>query len=203
MITIFIIEDHPIVIDGIKTLLENSGFAILIGSAQSASEALKKLPFVKADIVLLDINLPDMSGRELCLVLREKHPEMKILALTTYLQRDFVDKMIENGAQGYVLKNAPASEILEGIAAVAAGEKYLCDEVSKLIHKQDNETLFLSRREIQVLSLIAEGLTTKEIADKLFISVLTVETHRKNLLTKLNARNMVSLIKKAVDYKYI
>lgn len=203
MITVFIIEDHPIVIDGIKTLLENSGIATLTGAAQSAAEAMKKLQKVSADVALLDINLPDMSGKELCLKLRKHYPEMKILALTTYLQRDFVDKMLENGAMGYVLKNASASEILEGIAAVAAGEQYLCDEVSKLISKQDSETLFLSRREIQVLSLIAEGFTTKEIADKLFISFLTVETHRKNLLTKLNARNMVSLIKTAMDFKYI
>jgi DNA-binding NarL/FixJ family response regulator len=203
MISVFIIEDHPIVIDGIKTLLDQSGFATLTGSAQSASEALKKLPLVEVDVVLLDINLPDMSGKELCVILKKQYPAMKILALTTYLQRDFVDKMLENGALGYVLKNAPASEILEGISTVSAGEKYLCDEVSKLIRKQDSDTLFLSRREIQILSLIAEGYTTKEIADKLFISVLTVETHRKNLLTKLNARNMVSLIKIAMEYKYI
>jgi DNA-binding NarL/FixJ family response regulator len=203
MISVYIIEDHPIVIDGIRTLIQDSGFASFAGSAQSAAEALKNLPSIEAEVVLLDINLPDMSGTELCKILRSKFPELKILALTTYLQRDFVDKMLENGALGYVLKNAPASEILEGINAVASGEKYLCEEVTKLIRKQDSDTLFLSRREIQVLSLIAEGYTTKEIADKLFISTLTVETHRKNLLTKLNARNMVSLIKIAMDYKYI
>jgi DNA-binding NarL/FixJ family response regulator len=203
MISVFIIEDHPIVIDGIRTLIQDSGFATFAGSAQSAAEALKNLPTIQAEVVLLDINLPDMSGTELCKILRSKFPHLKILSLTTYLQRDFVDKMMENGALGYVLKNAPASEILEGISSVAAGEKYLCEEVTKLIRKQDSDTLFLSRREIQVLSLIAEGFTTKEIADKLFISTLTVETHRKNLLTKLNARNMVSLIKIAMEYKDI
>lgn len=203
MISVYIIEDHPIVIDGIKTLIQDSGFATFAGSAQSAALALKNLPTTQAEVVLLDINLPDMSGTELCKILRTKFPHLKILALTTYLQRDFVEKMMENGALGYVLKNAPATEILEGISSVASGEKYLCEEVTKLISKQNSDTLFLSRREIQVLSLIAEGFTTREIADKLFISALTVETHRKNLLTKLNARNMVSLIKIAMEFKYI
>lgn len=203
MIRVYIIEDHPIVIDGLKSLFSDSGIAILVGYAQNAADALKQLPFFEIDVILLDINLPDMSGTDLCKTIRINHPHLRILALTTYLHRDFVEKMLENGAMGYVLKNAPATEILEGIASVAAGKKFICEEVSKLIKKQDNDTLFLSRREIQVLSLIAEGFTTKEIADKLFISVLTVETHRKNLLTKLNARNMVSLIKIAIDYKYI
>jgi len=203
MIKVFIIEDHPVVIDGIKSLLKGSGVAEVIGFANSASDAQKILPSMYADIILLDINLPDMSGIELCKIIRSKFPEMKILALTTFLQRDFVDKMLENGAMGYLLKNAPSEEIIEGICTVAEGEKYVCDAVTQLINKQNHDTMFLSRREIQILSLIAAGDTTKEIADKLFISVFTVETHRKNLLTKLNARNMVSLIKIAMDYKYI
>jgi len=203
MINVYIIEDHPIVIDGLKILINDSGFAVYAGSAQNAADALKMLPKVQADVILLDINLPDMSGTDLCRIIRSKYPHFRILALTTYLQRDFVEKMLENGAMGYVLKNAPPVEILEGIEAVAAGEKYICEEVSKLINKQNNDTIFLSRREIEVLSLIAEGFTTKEIADKLFISALTVETHRKNLLTKLNAKNMVSLIKTAMEFKYI
>ena len=104
---------------------------------------------------------------------------------------------------GYVLKNAPGEEIIDGICTVFENKKFICDAVHQLIKKQDNNSLFLSRREIQILSHIAAGDTTREIADKLFISVFTVETHRKNLLTKLNARNMVSLIKIAMDYKYI
>lgn len=203
MISVFIVEDHPIVVDGIKTLIQDSDFAVFAGSATTAAQALKLLGNVNADVVLLDINLPDMSGIELCKHIRNKFPVMKILALTTYLQRDFVDKMLSNGALGYILKNSVPGEILEGIRTVAAGEKYLSNDVTKLVEKQDSETLFLSRREIQILSLIAEGYTTKEIAGKLFISVLTVETHRKNLLTKLNARNMASLIRIAAEFKYI
>lgn len=203
MIKVFIIEDHPIVIDGIKSLVNNSGVAELTGFAKTATEALKLLPTCEAEVVLLDINLPDMSGIELCKIIHSKFADLKILALTTFLQRDFVDKMLENGAMGYLLKNAPSEEIIEGICTVAEGEKYVCDAVTQLINKQNHDTMFLSRREIQILSLIAAGDTTKEIADKLFISVFTVETHRKNLLTKLNARNMVSLIKIAMDYKYI
>ncbi|MEI6755291.1 MAG: response regulator transcription factor [Paludibacter sp.] len=203
MIKVFIIEDHPIVIDGIKALVNDSGVAELIGFAKTASESLKLLTSTAADVILLDINLPDMSGIELCKIIHSKYPQLKILTLTTFLQRDFVDKMLENGAMGYVLKNAPGEEIIDGICTVAEGGKFICEAVNLLIKKQDNDTMFLSRREIQILSLIAAGDTTKEIADKLFISVFTVETHRKNLLTKLNARNMVSLIKIAMDYKYI
>ena len=203
MIKVFIIEDHPIVIDGIKTLVNDSGIAEFIGFAKTAAESLKLLTSTSADVILLDINLPDMSGIELCKIIHSKYPQLKILALTTFLQRDFVDKMLENGAMGYVLKNAPGEEIIDGICTVAEGGKFICEAVNLLIKKQDNDTMFLSRREIQILSLIAAGDTTKEIADKLFISVFTVETHRKNLLTKLNARNMVSLINIAMDYKYI
>jgi DNA-binding NarL/FixJ family response regulator len=203
MISVFIIEDHPIVIDGIRTLIQDYGYTSFAGFATSASSALKTLEQVEADVVLIDINLPDMNGTELCKIINKKFPQLKILALTTYLQRDYVDKMMDNGAMGYLLKNAPASEILEGIVSVASGEKYLSDDVARLVSKQDSNTLFLSRREIQILSLIAEGYISKEIADKLFISVLTVETHRKNLLTKLNARNMVSLIRIATEFRYI
>jgi len=203
MITVFIIDDHPIVTDGVKGLIDSSEVALFIGAAQSANEALAFLKKNTPDVILLDINLPDMSGIELCKLIKKSYPKINILALTTFLQRDFVDKMLENGALGYLLKNAPSDEIIEGICKVANGEKYICNAVTKLIENQTNDNIFLSRREIQILSLIAAGDSTKEIAEKLFISIFTVETHRKNLLTKLNARNMVSLIKIAIEFKYI
>jgi len=203
MVNILIVEDHPIVIEGLKTTLEDSGIACLSGTAQNGKECLAFLHNQTPDVILLDINLPDISGIDLCKTIKTKYPEIKVLALTTFMQRDHVNRMMENGASGYILKNSPSEEIIEGIQTVMEGKTFICEELDKLMKKQVQDKMFLSRRESEILRLIAEGFTSQEVSEKLFLSVLTIETHRKNLLTKLNARNMVSLIKIAIDNKLI
>lgn len=199
MIKILIVDDHPVVAEGLRKLIQDSKIAEVIGVAGSGKACIDFLKWEKPDIIFLDINLPDASGLDLCKSIKEKNPSQKILALTTFNERSVVLKMMENGADGYILKNSESDEILEAVKEINAGNKFLAVEVEEILKKKNEEEMILTRREKEVLNLIAEGLTNQEIAEKLFISPLTVDSHRKNLITKLGARNTASLIKLAVE----
>ena len=151
----------------------------------------------------MDISLPDKSGIDLCKEVKEKYPSVFIIGLSTFNQQSFIQKMMDNGASGYVLKNATQEELMEAIETVAKGNIYLSHEASQTLRKVNAGSPVLTRREKEVLELIAEGLTNNEIAIKLFISVSTVDTHRKNLLAKFDARNIASLIKMAMQMQMI
>jgi len=194
-ISLIIVEDHPIVVDGLKTMFENSGHFSIAGVAGTGKECTTLLSWLNPDVVLLDINLPDISGIDLCKKIIENNPAQKVLALTTYSERIFIQKMLDNGASGYVLKNSSCDEIIEGILEVNSGNRYLCAEVDHVLKKTQENELMITRRESDVLKLLAEGFTNLEIAEKLFISPLTVDSHRKNLIVKLQAKNTASLIK--------
>jgi DNA-binding NarL/FixJ family response regulator len=198
-ISLIIVEDHPVVVDGLQTLFNSAGNYFVEGVAGTGKECLKLLQIISPDVLLLDINLPDISGINLCKLILQRYPEQRILALTTYAERVFIQQMLDNGAYGYVLKNASSEEILEGVNEVHEGNKYLCQEAGNLLKKTQENELMITRRESSVLKLLAEGFTNIEIADKLFISPLTVDSHRKNLIIKLQARNTASLIKIASD----
>ena len=198
-ISLIIVEDHPVVVEGLQLLFNSSGKYRIEGVANTGKECLKLLQIFTPDVLLLDINLPDISGINLCKLILQRYPERRILALTTYTERVFIQQMLDNGAYGYVLKNASSEEILEGVNEVNAGNKYLCQEAENLLKKTQENELMITRRESSVLKLLAEGFTNLEIADKLFISPLTVDSHRKNLIIKLQARNTASLIKIASD----
>jgi DNA-binding NarL/FixJ family response regulator len=187
------------VVEGLQILFSSSGRYCVEGVAGTGKECLQLLQWFTPDVLLLDINLPDISGIDLCRLILEKHPNQKVLALTTYTERVFIQQMLDNGAYGYVLKNASSEEILEGVNEVCSGNKYLCTEAENLLKKTPENELMITRRESSVLKLLAEGFTNLEIAEKLFISPLTVDSHRKNLIVKLQARNTASLIKIASD----
>lgn len=203
MIKILIVDDHPIVAEGLRKLINDSKTAEVIGVAGSGKACIDFLRWEKPDIILLDINLPDASGLDICKTIKEKTPKQKILALTTFNERSVVLKMMENGADGYVLKNSESEEILEAIKEINAGNKFIADEVEIILQKKEKEEMILTRREKEVLKLIAEGLTNQEIAEQLFISPLTVDSHRKNLIAKLQARNTASLIRISVERGFI
>lgn len=198
-ISLIIVEDHPVVVEGLQILFSSSGRYCVEGVAGTGKECLQLLQWFTPDVLLLDINLPDISGIDLCRLILEKHPNQKVLALTTYTERVFIQQMLDNGAYGYVLKNASSEEIMEGVNEVCSGNKYLCTEAENLLKKTPENELMITRRESSVLKLLAEGFTNLEIAEKLFISPLTVDSHRKNLIVKLQARNTASLIKIASD----
>ncbi|MFT3827458.1 MAG: response regulator transcription factor [Chitinophagaceae bacterium] len=200
---LFIVDDHYMVIEGIHSLLKNETGIEWMGHATNADSCLAFLKKQLPDIILMDINLPDMSGIDLCKEVKEKYPSVFVIGLSTFNQYSLIEKMMDNGASGYVLKNASQEELMEALHTVLKGKKYLSKEAAQTMRKDEQQSIVLTRREKEVLSLIADGLTNNEIAQKLFISVTTVETHRRNLLTKFDARNIASLIKMAVQMQLV
>ncbi len=203
-IKLFIVDDHFMVIEGIHSLLQNEKDIEWMGHAGNADSCLAFLKQQLPDVILMDISMPGLSGIELCKLVREQYPSVFIIGLSTFNQQSFIQKMMDNGASGYVLKNATQKELMEAIETVANGKTYLSDEVASVLRK-DNDNLLpvITRREKEVLELIAEGMTNNEIAQQLFIGTTTVDTHRKNLLTKFNAKNTASLIRIAAQLKII
>lgn len=201
--SIFIVDDHYIVIEGIRSLLQNQKDIEWLGHAMNADSCLAFLQQQQPDVMLMDINLPDKSGIELCKEVKQKYPGINIIGLSTFNQQSFIRKMIDNGASGYVLKNATREELLEAIDMVTNGKTYFSNEVAQTLADKKIIPIVITRREKEVLILITEGLTNAEIAEKLFISVTTVDTHRKNLLAKFEARNIASLITAAMRMQMI
>ena len=203
MISVQIVDDHRILVDGMLRLINESGIAQVTGTAYCGKEALEMLRLKEPHVLLLDINLPDANGVDLCATIKEKYPNVKVIALTSFGEYTVVRRMLEAGANGYVLKNAMAEEVLDGIECVASGDTFLCDEVDLLMKKQSSSAIWLTPRERELLKLIVEGYTNPEIADKIFLGVETVNSYRKNLLFKLNARNTAVLVKMAIEQKLI
>jgi DNA-binding NarL/FixJ family response regulator len=192
------------VIEGIRSLLQNDKEIEWMGHASNAASCLAFIKTNQPDVILMDINLPDKSGIDLCKEVRATYPHVFVIGLSTFNQLSFIEKMLEFGASGYLIKNADRSEIMEAIQAVMHGKQYLSADASQVVrHAQNDNTTMLTRREKEVLALIAEGLTNQEIANQIFVSVSTVDTHRKNLLQKLNAKNTASLVKLAMDQRLI
>ncbi|HQZ49110.1 MAG TPA: response regulator transcription factor, partial [Chitinophagaceae bacterium] len=188
-IKVFIVDDHYMVIEGIRSLLQNEKGIDWAGHATNASSCLAFLQQQQPDVILMDINLPDKSGIDLCKEVKERYPSVFIIGLSTFNQQSFIQKMIDNGASGYVLKNATQAELMEAIEIVASGKNFLSNEAAlSLRSKDNNDAPVITRREKEVLELIAEGMTNNEVAQKLFISPSTVDTHRKNLLVKFDAK---------------
>ena len=201
---VFITDDHYMVVEGIRSLLQHEPDIEWMGHAMNAASCLAFLQQQQPDIILMDINLPDKSGIDLCKEVLEKYPGIYIIGLSTFNQQSFIQKMIDNGASGYVLKNATQQELMEGIHTVMSGRQYLSHEAAQSLRKSSSgNTPVLTRREKEVLELIADGLTNNEIAEKLFISSTTVDTHRKNLLAKFEAKNIAALVKMAVHMQLI
>jgi DNA-binding NarL/FixJ family response regulator len=204
-IKLFIVDDHFMVIEGIHSLLQNEKDIEWMGHATNAASCLAFLQQQKPDVILMDINLPDKSGIDLCCEVKELYPAVNILGLSTFNQQSFIEKMMNNGASGYVIKNATQQELMEAIHTVVKGKQYLSFDAALALRKTDMQTGIpvITRREKEVLELIADGMTNNEIAQKLFISATTVDTHRKNLLTKFEAKNTASLIKMAAQLRII
>ena len=203
MITVYITDDHKVLADGLRRLIEEAGDIKVSQMAYNAQECRYHLQFGLPDVLMLDINLPDGNGVELCKEFKALYPDLKILALTTYNEYSIVRQMLDNGALGYVLKNAMAEEVIEGVRTVAEGKKFLCHEVDVLMKKQSNTDIWLTPREQEMLKLIVAGNTNTEIAEKTSLSPETIKGYRKNLLLKLDVKNTAMLVKKAIDEKWV
>ncbi|HTM92702.1 MAG TPA: response regulator transcription factor [Flavisolibacter sp.] len=203
-IKVFIVDDHYLVIEGIRSLLQSEKNIEWMGHAMNADSCLSFLNRQQPDVILMDINLPGTNGIELCKEVKSKYPSVFIIGLSTFNQQSFIQKMMDNGASGYVLKNVTQEELVMALETVIKGKIYLSDEAAITLRNKANDQIpILTRRELEVLELIANGMTNNEIAEKLFISVTTVDTHRKNLLSKLEAKNVASMIKIATKLQLI
>lgn len=212
MIRILLVDDHKIFTEGVTSLMLQEHDFEVVGECQNATQVKETLRSKKVDVVLLDINLGKDSGLDLCKHISENFPLVKILAMSMYNDESFITKMMKNGALGYILKNTGAEELLKAIRTVNSGKNYQSAEVMDIImkgmtrQKHQEKNLYqirFTRREKEVLELIALGKTTREMAQDLFISEKTVETHRSNLLSKFEVKNVVSLLKMAMEYGYV
>jgi DNA-binding NarL/FixJ family response regulator len=200
---ILIVEDHPIVSESLARIIADSNLDVQCSQAATAAKGLAFLNGNSFDLIILDINLPDMNGIEFCKIAKSRFPGQKILAITTMAQRHIVEKMLDQGADGFILKTSDIEDIIGGIRQIINGNQvYLGKGVKDLIKgiSQENSDLpMITKRESEILKLIADGLTNQEIADKLFISIFTVDSHRKNLLLKFSAKNTATLVKIVVS----
>jgi DNA-binding NarL/FixJ family response regulator len=207
MIRVFIVDDHPVVIEGIHSLLQNEKDMVWVGQAMNAQSCLGFFVSNTADVILMDISMPGMDGVELCAAMKEKYPGIFILGLSTFNQGLYIKKMMENGASGYILKNSSKEELVKAIHTVNDGGIFFSGEVGQALaeyqRSSKTELPLLTPREKEILELIAEGYTNPQIAEKIFLSQFTVDSHRKNLLAKLNVKNTASLIRLAVERKLI
>ena len=202
MIKIFIVEDHSVVVEGIRSLLQNEKEFDVIGNTDTGEGCLSFFRNRTADVILMDISLPDMSGIDLCKEMKKKYPGIMVLALSTFSQGIYISKMMENGASGYLLKNSGRQEIIQALIDVANGKTYLSFEAGQALKSttsRNPDKPVLTKREKEILGLITEGLTNLQVAEKLFISVETVDSHRKNLYNKLNVKNTVMLMRYAIE----
>jgi DNA-binding NarL/FixJ family response regulator len=199
---VLIVEDHPIVSESLFRLVNDSFDNVICIHAATGNKGLSYLNSNHIDIILLDINLPDISGIEFCNQAKARFPEIKILAVTSMAQRHVIEESFKAGMKGFVLKTSDIKDITDGIKQVMAGEIYYGKGVKELISRRsvnDTSEVIVTRRESEILKLIADGFTNQEIADKLFISTSTVDSHRKNLLLKFDAKNSAMLIKTAIS----
>jgi DNA-binding NarL/FixJ family response regulator len=212
MIRILLVDDHKIFTEGIASLLLHEADFNIVGECQTALQVKRFLASDEIDVVLLDINLGADNGLDICKYITENNPKVKVLAMSMYNEESFITRMIKNGALGYILKNTSAEELLKAIRTVYTGKTYQSEEVMNIImrglsrKKQQEKNLYeirFTRREKEVLELIAKGKTTREMASELCLSEKTVETHRSNLLSKFEVKNVVSLLKIAMEYGYV
>lgn len=206
-IRILVVDDHKIIRDGIKSMLQNQKNFIIVGEATNGKEALESLKKLEVDLVIMDINMPQMTGVECTAKITELYKSVKVLALTMHDEELYLAKMIEAGAYGYILKDLGKDELLKAVESIASGKHYYSQEITISVIKEltspskKQSPLFknpLTERELEVLELIVKEFSNQEIADKLSISIRTVDAHRRNLLEKTDSKNTAGLVKYAL-----
>lgn len=209
-IKVIIADDHKIVLDGLKLLLDREENIETVGEAADGLEVLRILEVNQVDVAVLDIEMPKMDGIETAKALHETYPDVKVLILTMYNEEEFIKNLIQAGVSGYILKNRGKEELVEAVNHVALGGEYFGEAVKqKLVDslkkpkKELSEVVHLTRRETEVIKLIAEGLSTPQIGEKLFIAPSTVDTHRRNLIDKTGVPNSKFLIRYAIERGYL
>ena len=201
---IIIVDDHPVVLQGFAYMLKNIAGLELVGEFTDADSGLTFIENEQVDVVLLDINLPGKNGIDACAEIQGINSACKIIAISNLNEYSIIQRMLQAGASGYLLKNASADEVLAAIHQVAAGGIALSRNVQEIIDSaHSGELPVITRREKEVLQLLSQGLSSGEIGERIFISPLTVESHRRNLLQKFRVVNVAALIHKAMEMKYL
>lgn len=210
MISILVADDHPLVGDGISTMIKNETHLSVCAVCKTGAKTLAAVETLMPDIVLLDISLPDMDGLQVCQLIRKKNKTVKLIALTSTNEAGIISQFLASGGNGYLLKNMERSDLLQAIDEVLKGSIYLSKAANQKILEQFNSLKAaaqalpkLTRREKEILKFLYDGLNGPQIAEKLFLSHYTVETHRKNLMQKLNVSSTQQLLKLAVEHKLI
>lgn len=212
MITIVMAEDHQVLIDGIISFFQYNDDVKIIGTANNGKDLIELVELKLPKLVITDIRMPKLSGIEATKIIKKKHPQVNVLAMTMFDQPEAIKEMIDAGATGYILKNSGIKMLSQAIKEVANGKTFFDPNVAynfinshindKVVGKKEESEVILSRREKEILKLIGQGKTSREISEKLFISKYTVDTHRKNITRKLNLKGFNELVKYAVDSKY-
>ena len=200
LIRLLLVDDHPLVRDGLRARLEGVPDFEVVGEAANADEAHARLEALQPSLVLMDVGMKGVNGIDLTAALLEREPTLLVLMLSMYDNPEYVQRALQAGARGYVLKDAPASEIIAAIKAVAAGGTFLSPAVSKRLFRNQAPRPILSSREAEILSALARGLSSKQIAREMDVSVRTVETHRQSIKRKLSLEGQAELIKYAVEH---
>ncbi len=210
-INIGIVDDHKIVRDGVKVMVEDHPGFDIICEAENGKEAIEQCSNHNVDVLIMDITMPVMDGIEATRVIKENHPDIKILALTMLSEDQHIRKMIKAGASGYILKNSGKKELIKAIESIIEGKHYFSNDATQAILQElvtpdlnkvnDDDDVHITDREREVLKLIVNEFTNQEIADKLFVSVRTIDAHRRNLLQKTGAKNTAGLVKYALKNK--
>jgi DNA-binding NarL/FixJ family response regulator len=214
-VKILIVDDHPMIRHGIKSLLNDEDGFDVSDEAGNGNEALEKLKKEHFDLVIMDIKMPDKNGIEATEEIVKTYPDVKVLAISMYDEQRYIVKMLQAGALGYILKNTGKQELMTAINTVMSGNSYFSREVSAIMMSQfmsrkssdspdtSKEDITLTKREAEIIKMISEELTNNEIADKLGISSRTVDTHRRNLLQKLDVKNTAGLVKYAIQHNLL
>lgn len=203
IVKIVLVDDHKIMRDGLRKIIESNSQFEVIGEAVNGREGIKLCENKKPDVVIMDIAMPDLNGVEATHQILATNPEIRIIALSMHSNKQFVSGMLKAGAYGYLLKDCDSDELITAIQMVSRNQKYIAQTISSLLineylHTLNEDESELSSREKEILQLITEGKSSKEIADILFLSSKTVDAHRKNIMDKLNLRTLPELTKYAI-----
>ena len=211
MITIIMAEDHQMLIDGVKSFFEYDEHINIIGEVNNGEDLVKLVSLKQPKLIITDIRMPKMDGIQATKIIKKEFPHIHVLAMTMFDQPDAIKQMLDAGATGYLLKNSGIKMLTKAIIAVAKGKtffdpnvafNFMNNYIDKNVTIGNSEKVILSNREREILELIANGKTSKEIAENLFIAKTTVDTHRKNMIRKLDLSNGNELVKYAIDKKY-
>lgn len=209
-ITILLADDHDVVRRGMKMLLEDEEGIKVVGEASDGLDAIEKVKFLMPNVVILDLTMPKMTGIEAAKIISEEYPDVKILIFSMHHNKEYIISSVENGANGYLLKDTSKEELLKAIKAVSEGRKYFPPEISEIIidellaktagTQEEIRPIFekITPKEKQILGMIVQGYNSREMADKLFLSIRTVDNHRANMMKKVKAKNTADLVKMAI-----